>query len=174
MPGASWAVLDSYFALRRARLPSHPAAARLVLVIYLLGGLAEGNDLKWGELSWNGDGLGPSWLLLEALLELLGRQSRVRGAFSELQFFTAAQSLGRSPNQFVLIMQGKLAAFAHEAAQYCTIWQPYFGSAASEPGFTSWRYLEPGNSSAGNSRRPRLDASGPIRVLLGRKPVLQP
>ena len=34
-------------------------------------------------------------------------------------------------------MQGKLAAFAHEAAQYCTIWQPYFGSAASEPGFTS-------------------------------------
>ena len=43
-------------------------------------------------------------------------------------------------------MQGKLAAFAHEAAQYCTIWQPYFGSAASEPGFTSWRYLKPGNS----------------------------
>ena len=62
-------------------------------------------------------------------------------------------------------MQGKLAAFAHEAAQYCTIWQPYFGSAASEPGFTSWRYLEPGNSGAGISRRPRLDASGPIRVL---------
>ena len=61
-------------------------------------------------------------------------------------------------------MQGKLAAFAHEAAQYCTIWQPYFGSAASEPGFTSG-YLKPGNSGAGISQRPRLDASGSLRVL---------
>ena len=68
-----------------SRLPSHPAAAGLVLVIYLLGGLAEGNDLKWGELPWNGGGLGPSGLLLEALLELLdplqelGELARVEG-----------------------------------------------------------------------------------------------
>ena len=56
-------------------------AAGLVLVIYLLGGLAEGNDLKWGELSWNGDGLGTPGLLLELPdpLQELGELARVEG-----------------------------------------------------------------------------------------------